>query len=226
MKPIFHIAKLIGKLLQGTITPDEKALIDNWLSESPENYQLYQKLTNAEYLEDDLQELKTISAKAAWTNINRKINRGDNKPVLKKYAVFKYAAILIPFLLTFVVWMYVKVNPKPQVVKDKTQLAKQTPQIHPGSKQAILELSDGRKLVLGKNADQTIEEGNGAKLLNSEHVLTYNNASQSNNAKPVYNKVIIPRGGEYQLVLEDGTKVWLNSSSSLYYPVQFTGVTS
>ena len=35
--------------------------------------------------------------------------------------------------------------------------------------------------------------------------------------------IVVPRGGEYQLILPDGTKVWLNSASKLKYPVAFTG---
>src|SRR5690606_34731824 len=42
-------------------------------------------------------------------------------------------------------------------------------------------------------------------------------------AEPVYNTIRIPRGGKYQLVLADGTKVWLNSSTSLQFPVAFQG---
>jgi transmembrane sensor len=91
----------------------------------------------------------------------------------------------------------------------------------PGSNKAMLVLSDGRKVSLTEAADGMIDQridGVVSKTRDGQLVYT----STSNNQAPLkYNTVATPNGGQYQVVLPDGTKVWLNAASSLTYPVSF-----
>jgi ferric-dicitrate binding protein FerR (iron transport regulator) len=68
--------------------------------------------------------------------------------------------------------------------------------------------------------NDSIVEKDGTFISNQSGQLAYTNAGDAN-AKTLYNQVKVPVGGEYQLVLADGTKVWLNSDSEIKYPVQF-----
>lgn len=97
--------------------------------------------------------------------------------------------------------------------------------ILPGGNQAVLVLSNGSKIVLKERESGTLaRSGNTIISQSSPGQLTYANTSNINNKKePEYNTLTTPRGGGYQLVLSDGTRVWLNAESSITFPSFFTG---
>ncbi len=99
----------------------------------------------------------------------------------------------------------------------------------PPAHTAILELSDGSCHYIGDEKTQ-LKEKNGTQLAVRIRELVYqknkinDKIAKLGNGKPLYNKLIIPRGtGQYRVALSDGSVVWLNSDSKLEYPVTFTG---
>jgi transmembrane sensor len=90
----------------------------------------------------------------------------------------------------------------------------------PASGDVQLVLADGRKLTLGKR--QSITEKNGVAIAATEGKLEYAPANQTS-SELLYNTLIVPRGKKAQLLLPDGTKVWVNAASHIRYPVAFTG---
>lgn len=94
--------------------------------------------------------------------------------------------------------------------------------VEPGKNQAILMLSDGSQIALTDSMQQLQVRETGVEIRNTEgNKLTYSQVDSL--AVPVHNTVLVPRGGEYSLILADGTKVLLNSESRLVYPVAFNG---
>lgn len=99
---------------------------------------------------------------------------------------------------------------------------KQTP-ILPGGNHAVLTMSDGSIIVLDSMQNGTLQHGS-TTVKKQGGLLIYNAlASSQSNKKVLYNTLSTPRGGQYQVVLPDGSKVWLNAESSLYFPTAFTG---
>lgn len=131
----------------------------------------------------------------------------------------RWAAAVAAVLLVAVPGFYqARIKPaKPVYTQFKGEIA-------PGGNKAVLVLSDGRKLSLtdaanGKLAEQagvSIKKTASGKLIYE----TENPAGQDGTAR--YNIISTPAGGTYQVVLPDGTRVWLNAASSLKYPVSFT----
>ncbi len=95
--------------------------------------------------------------------------------------------------------------------------------ILPQGKVAQLILANGKKINLVDNHQEAITEKDGTKVRNDSSVLSYASGPGDLQVEKLYNTLVIPPGGEYRIVLSDGTKVWLNAASSLRYPTQFNG---
>jgi hypothetical protein len=109
----------------------------------------------------------------------------------------------------------------------KNEVANTTARIVPGSNKAILTLATGKSIVLDSAANGALANlGKSQVNKVGDGKLVYDvlpNATHAGVNAVLYNTLTIPPGGQYQVVLPDGTQVWLNSSSSLSYPTEFAG---
>ncbi|MBO9573775.1 MAG: FecR domain-containing protein, partial [Chitinophagaceae bacterium] len=97
--------------------------------------------------------------------------------------------------------------------------------IAPGKDGAILTLADGRQIVLDSLHNGIIAEQTGTNIVLENGKLEYTTGSTPNSNKTLWNTMSTPRGRQFQVILPDGTKVWLNTASSLKYPTVFQGST-
>lgn len=96
--------------------------------------------------------------------------------------------------------------------------------IPPGRNTATLTLSNGRQILLDSVKDGMLARQGNARIDRQGGRVVYS-SSASNTAEVEYNTLSTPRGGQYQLELPDGSKVWLDAESSITYPASFTGNT-
>lgn len=95
--------------------------------------------------------------------------------------------------------------------------------IQPGGDKATLTLADGRTVTLDDLEGGRIAEEMGIRISKTDDgQILYESVAEHGGDERAYNHIQTPRGGEYRLVLPDGTKVWLNASSSLSYPIRFS----
>lgn len=95
--------------------------------------------------------------------------------------------------------------------------------IKPGEDNAVLTLADGSTIVLNEVADGQIGHQAGVSITKSKTgELVYSFPSNTAAQSTAINTVTTPKGGQYHLILADGTHVWLNANSSIKFPVVFT----
>lgn len=98
-------------------------------------------------------------------------------------------------------------------------------QVKPGMDKAVLILSGGRQIILDSTARGVLSRQGNTTVINLNGKLSYQEARGGPTAPgaPVYNTVATARANQYELVLPDGTAVWLNAVSSIRFPTAFTG---
>jgi len=144
----------------------------------------------------------------------------NNKPVFRLWPRVA-AAVAILFVCGTAYWFISNQNSRKAVSPIALSSAKAS-SILPGGNHAILTLADGSKIVLDSVQNGSIKGGS-SKIKKQGALLVYESTAAKNNAPVVYNTLTTPPGGQYQLLLPDGSKVWLNASSSIHFPTAFTG---
>lgn len=150
--------------------------------------------------------------------------RMRNKRVIFKYGL-RYAAAILFFILAGVFYFgeLSKSSNQSQETGDAVHL---NDDIEPGRNKAILTLSNGASVMLSDSLDNSlIRQGNTKIIRQGSGVLTYRKEGAQLGMAIPYNTLTTPRGGQYGITFSDGTKVWLNSGSSIRYPTSFTGDT-
>ena len=201
---------LYEKYLAGKCSKEEQAELENYQDsfELKEQQWNVRTMGNSEEIKQSIQE-----------DLNYSIEEHS------KYRIFRFrawqsAAAAILILLTAGIYYYQN-SPEPVIVKTETPRFRND--VAPGNNKAILTLDDGSKINLddAKTGILASESNIDIKKTGSGQ-LEYAAGTQS--VKTVkYNILSTPMGGEYQLVLPDGSKVWLNSGSTLRFPTAFIG---
>uniref|UniRef100_UPI00258DFC8A FecR family protein n=1 Tax=Hydrotalea sp. TaxID=2881279 RepID=UPI00258DFC8A len=134
------------------------------------------------------------------------------------------AAAAILFIALTSVYIWLKPKQLGQQIAQSNKISGNTEEkIIPGGNKAVLTLSDGSSIILDStNQGVLANQGNSKVMKLNSATLAYS-ADNAKNQEVVYNTLSTPRGGKYQLILPDGTKVWLNSSSSIHFPTIFKG---
>ncbi|MBS1919474.1 MAG: FecR domain-containing protein [Bacteroidetes bacterium] len=198
-----------------------------WMSEYLESSDTsaLQKIMQEEFKKDlnTNADLTDKQAQKLLQKIHQRIKAGINTGRLVHLSLWKRiaAAAAILLLLGSASYFLFFNNGKKEIAKTdyKTPLKIDIP---PGGNKAVLTLGDNRTIILDNAHDGTLaQQGNTKVLKLKDGQLAYN---ASGNSKDVlYNTISTPRGGQYQMTLSDGSKVWLNAASSIRFPVAFTG---
>ncbi len=211
-----HIHALIQKCLDGTNTPEEKKMLDDWYySFSPEEMALLPEETE--------------------TEIGKRIkNRLDEYVFYEKSASrhrkrFRFAgAAAILSTIGIAILLYYMIDSSSKGKKIAPQITETAPvkDIAPGSNKAILTLGDGSTVILDSTGNGQLSIQGNTKVIKLDNgQLKYLSKHGKDHEATVYNTIATPRGGQYQVTLSDGSKIWLNASSSLRFPTEFRGDT-
>lgn len=194
--------KLLKKYLNGTCTPDEKAVIESWYGKEAEDK------TDAPEDRTDYPSMQ----EEIWSELQRR-NRSGSRTM---WLWFTAAAAAVTIISSVVYFSEYGLNKNTEAKYSKNTIV-------PGANKAILVLADGSKINLNDAEYGVLTNQSGVRIKKAaDGQLVYDIISDpSASSEVTYNTIVTPRGGQFQVNLPDGTKVWLNASSSIKFPTIF-----
>jgi len=234
LETIQSIGGLLFRRLHDELDATDRLVLEEWLTHlEPASRQFFEEITDWEKIQAALHTIYQIDEQAAFADVQKKIHvesvlaisTSVELPRLvdrkyKRYRFIAAAAILILIAGLAVVFTLPKrktdIASLPVTQRFKNDVA-------PGGEKAVLTLADGNQIVLDNASNGELARQGATRVMKLENgQLAY--TAHSSASQPVsYNTVSTPRGGQYQVQLPDGSKVWLNAASSLRFPTAFTG---
>jgi hypothetical protein len=210
---------LVDKYLEGKCSEDEKKYIINFYESFQNDKDIFE---DSETSEEEVR-IKILNQIKEDLNHNssktHKINNSNKEfKVIFRRNVFKYVA---SFIIIFGIGYIIQQNilSEETVTKD---IIVETNSVPDKSKDITLSLANGNIEVISENGDRKVYDVNGKIVgVQKGNQLNYTQKKDKTLEKLVYNELTIPYGKRFDLVLSDGTKVKLNSGTSIKYPVQF-----
>ena len=206
-----HLSRLIFRYLRDRLNEEESRELERWRAASEAHELLFRRLLSSAHWQRSIGRFvkNESDTQSEWEIIRqRTVGRDRGKRTIRWY---RYAAaIFLPLLIAS--GYFIKLSRTPQ---EKTLVS--VPFI-PGKSYAVLELADGTSIDLGETAVRGQIQGGHWEVTSDS--LKY--CEEGVKGGEEYHTLKVPRGGEYTLVLADGSKVFLNAESSLKYPVLFS----
>lgn len=207
-----ELYNLILISLAGEAGEEEKLHLREWRKEAAENEEAYREICRLWYSTKWKDKMEGISADKAWRQFMTR--RRNQRRMRTIYRITSVAASMILILGSVLFYQW------------KSRTAEQTIVAHqllstPIEGKATLVLSSGEKVALTGKVEKTMEEKGGVSIKTDSAFVEY--TATENLKEEVFNELIVPKCGEYVLKLADGSRVFLNSESTLRFPVHFTG---
>lgn len=228
IKYIERIAALITAHYHGTLSEEEALELKVWCAQSDANQALFDELSDAEYLKNKIKNRPDMPALKAegWDRLSSRLMEDPAwRAAPLKRMNWKRYLIAASVVGVAAIGTLLFVRSKHDVETVATPIASRLKNdVAPGGNKAVLTLSDGSSVVLDKAAKGIVSDQGAARVVKTdEGKLAYNIILNEKPTEVAYNTLTTPAAGEFQVVLPDGSKVWLNNASSLRYPVSFTG---
>lgn len=201
-----RISELLIKRISATLSPEEEAELNLWRDQSEENRRLYMKLTDPVSLKAALDLWQMVDSERRCRDMQHQVNK-----LMWHKRMAHYMAVAAVLAVVIVCGALFYTGGRDEVSNSDLMAGQQSSvtaieEIKPGVTYATLSDAAGHNVAL--NAADTAVVA--SVLLNSQ-----TDSLDSDLCLDV------PRGGEFKVQLEDGTEVWLNSASKLYYPKTF-----
>ncbi|MGE9313791.1 FecR family protein [Niabella sp. CJ426] len=206
-----HIKLLAKKWMQGTITPEEEVEFATWYNLFDDEAEL---VLSREFANDE-EELQQRIFDTVNKRLMLKATTVHKFPLKRKLVAV--AAVTVFFLIGWAVYKLIIGKDQPSDTPGEITVFND---ILPGGNKGGLLLADGSYIALGKEQQDVVAvkgKGQFTQLDDGEIACSETESSNSNG----YNTLTTPKGGQYRLRLPDGTRVWLNSASSIKFPTAF-----
>ncbi|MBO9202966.1 MULTISPECIES: FecR family protein [Niastella] len=208
-----EFSDLLQRYRLGTCSSAEKEWIEGWYNERRND--IYNPLREEE---------EDMVGERIYSNVQAVLSSAPAEkviPIWRSKRMWWVAAGTMMLMATAGYFLVTRKDPVPVIVQTPKP---ETRPVMPGGNKALLTLGDGSVIVLDSAANGALSlQGKTIVLKKQDGQLVYQSQHNGNQDAVAWNAISTPRGGQYQVVLPDGTKVWLNAVSSLRFPAGFTG---
>ncbi|MDQ0109813.1 ferric-dicitrate binding protein FerR (iron transport regulator) [Chitinophaga terrae (ex Kim and Jung 2007)] len=214
-----------------SLTAGEEALLEQWLKQSAVNRNLFNQIRDKseidQYLSIVMDDRHTEAAFQRFkaNSIEEFTDANHNEPAVRPVRHLHFArkwqwAAAAVILLAAGTYYWKLIGKQTLPVENSKSLQAD---IGPGGALATLTLADGSKITLDSAANGKLAQQGNAQVVKLANGQIAYNAGIQTESEMLWNTMSTPNGGQYQLVLPDGTKAWLNASSSITFPAAFAG---
>ena len=218
------LAQIIIRVKLGTASAEEREVLGSWLDESEDNRQLYKNIIRWKCIRERLRLEDEINQTTDFKRVHRVVSR---RLVHKDFGQKQWRRIgwvagiaAVCLFGVFLTWNS-KRQPDTLVGVNERQDIRKIP-MQPTREKVMLVLEDGRQFGLVSHASDSIKLSQ-VTLIGEGNGLSYRLHADSVPRQESRHRIYTTVGGDYALVLSDGTRVWLNAETELEYPVQFIG---
>ena len=211
-----EIHELLLAYLQDDISEEEMIRLQGWLDENERHRKLLDELRDKEVLRQEIGAYASFDTSRRWIQLKEEMDKTPRKRRLLLRVWKSVAAVFVAAVAGGLLYWQITDSARP--VAEQVLVA----QIRPGETQAVLITGKGQQLLLQGLKDTCLDiTGNETLKISKDGSLEYSLSALSR--MPEWHTLQVPRGGEYKIVLDDGTEIWLNSASELKYPAHFVG---
>ena len=211
-----EIHELLLAYLQDDISEEEMIRLQGWLEENERHRKLLDELRDKEVLRQEIGAYASFDTSRRWIQLKEDMDKTPRKRRLLLRVWKSVAAVFVAAVAGGLLYWQITDSARP--VEEQVLVA----QIRPGETQAVLITGKGQQLLLQGLKDTCLDiTGNETLKISKDGSLEYSLSALSR--MPEWHTLQVPRGGEYKIVLDDGTEIWLNSASELKYPAHFVG---
>jgi hypothetical protein len=215
----YRISELILKHFRGETSLQEEAELREWMLKDKKNKLFLESFDDDISFQNEFEFFKSVDVSSAWNIVEKETTKSNNR-FFSGITVWKYAAIITIILISGIGFIYLKSTENPALLTENSAQVIENNDVAPGGDKARLELADGSVIFLDQIEDGSLKSDKGIQITKQKGQLIYAVSSGTSN-NITNNKISTPKGGQYQVVLQDGSNVWLNAGSSLRFPTAF-----
>lgn len=205
------IASLLYRLSIGRITPEERQILEQWAGDEPDRRALLARMADPDYVSRQLEHRTLVRTERPMADMQQRISAVRRSRVMRMLSIAAMIAVIAGISATYIIYGRSDISTSvPTEIAATTDGPSSLGEIAPGTTRAMLIAPSGETLTLSASDTAGVHDG--------RMILAKNCQVEA----PRRLCLDVPRGGEFKIILEDSTEVWLNSESTLSYPEVFS----